>query len=82
MLCQTMSLIKNECHVVAYYVFFPKHKLKAIFHLIKVKLFQPGVSKHHTIQLYYDALFGQPSLHRVNPTSLLPCEVWVGVAGS
>ena len=39
--------------------FFPKHKLKAILRLIKVKLFQPGVSKHHTIQLYFDALFVQ-----------------------
>ena len=36
--------------------FFPKHKSKAILHLIKVKLFQQRVSKHHTIQLYCDAL--------------------------
>ena len=62
--------------------FFPKHRLKAILRLINVKLFQPGVSKHHTIQIYCDALFVQPSLHWVNPTSLLPCKVWVGVAGS
>ena len=62
--------------------FFPKHKPKASLRLIKVKLFQPGVSKHHTIQLYCNALFVQPSLHWVNPTSLLPCKVWVGVAGS
>ena len=53
--------------------FFPKHKPKASLRLIKVKLFQPGVSKHS---------FVQPSLHWVNSTSLLPCKVWVGVAGS
>ena len=37
--------------------FLPKHNSQAILHLVKVKLFQPGVSKHHTIQLYFDALF-------------------------
>ena len=60
LLCQTILLIKNECHIAVYYgLFFPKHKSKAILHLIKVKLSQPGVSKHHTIQLYCDALFVQ-----------------------
>ena len=57
LLCQTILLIKNECHIVVYYGLFPKDKSKAILRLIKVKLFQPGVSKHHTIQLYFDALF-------------------------
>ena len=59
LLCQTMSLIKNKCHIVAYCGFFPKYKLKAILRLITVKLFQPRVSKHHTIQLYCVALFVQ-----------------------
>ena len=53
LLCQTISLIKNEFHIVAYYgLFFPKHKPKAILRLVTVKLFQPGVSKRHRIQLY------------------------------
>ena len=37
------------------------------------------VSNHHMFRLWFKA---KPGLRWVNPTSLLPYEVWVGVAGS